>query len=285
MDINRTLPGTIKLVDPNGKVIEQLVQYDWKPQYYQTCYQIGHSCHNKKVQKQEMGQQTYGMQNQGKIWKVEEQWQLEKGKSATKNNGDGRDEMAVNTGNAFTALVDTAQRGMNKVFKQKKLKNFIRENKVVLIAVLENRVKETKAEGIIKKIFNNWRWIENYSQAPGGRIWIAWDQTRVDFEGYEMHQQYIIGEVIERQNGNKFRFGTVYGMHTVQDRKRLWEDMEKAMAGATDPCVLMGDYNTILTNKDRAQGTPVQEFEVKDFKDFIWRNGLTELKTVGRKYT
>ncbi|XP_070023440.1 uncharacterized protein LOC142179626 [Nicotiana tabacum] len=176
-------------------------------------------------------------------------------------------------------------RGMNKVYKQKELKKFIRENKVVLIADLENRVKETKAEGIIKKIFNNWRWTANYSQAPGGRIWIAWDQTRVDFKGYEMHQQYIIGEVTERQNGNKFRFGVVYDKHTIQDRKILWEDMKKAIASATDPCVLMGDYNTILTNEDRAKGTPVQEFEVKNFKDFIWRNGLTELKTVGRKYT
>ncbi|XP_019255064.1 PREDICTED: uncharacterized protein LOC109233643 [Nicotiana attenuata] len=358
MDITRTLPGTIKLIDPNGKVIEQMVQYDWKPQYCQTCCQTGHSCHNMKVQKQEVGQQTYGMQSQGKIWKVVrildpktdkidtrgrfleqleedsdgiqsnnskyEQWQLAKGKSATKKNGDGRDEMEVNTGNAFTALVDTAQRlvqmtreqdkereqprdrgrrgntnqkaimmniivwnvrGMNKVYKQKELKTFIRENKVVLIAVLENRVKETKAESIIKKIFNNWRWIANYSQAPRGRIWIAWDQKKVDFEGYKMHQQYIIGEVTERQNGNKFRFGAVYGMHTIQDRKRLWEDMEKAIVGATDPCVLMGDYNTILTSEDRAQGTQVQEFEVKDFKVFIWRNGLTELKRVGRKYT
>nr|XP_009770224.1 PREDICTED: uncharacterized protein LOC104220956 [Nicotiana sylvestris] len=70
IDITRTLPGTIKLVDPNVKVIEQLVQYDWKHQYCQTCCQIGHSCHNNEVQKQEMGQQTYGMQNQGKIWKV-----------------------------------------------------------------------------------------------------------------------------------------------------------------------------------------------------------------------
>ncbi|XP_070015421.1 uncharacterized protein [Nicotiana sylvestris] len=28
MDITKTLPGTIKLIDPNGKMIEQMVQYD-----------------------------------------------------------------------------------------------------------------------------------------------------------------------------------------------------------------------------------------------------------------
>ncbi|XP_070010498.1 uncharacterized protein [Nicotiana sylvestris] len=111
------------------------------------------------------------------------------------------------------------------------------------MVVLENRVKEAKAEAVIKK------------------------------------------GVAEVQSGNTFRFGAIYGMHAIQDRKLLWEDMGKTIAGITDPYVLMGDYNTILTNEDRVQGTLVHEFKVKDFKEFIWRNGITELKTVGRKYT
>lgn len=48
------------------------------------------------------------------------------------------------------------------------------------MALLENRVKEAKVESIIKKAFNNWRWIANYNNAPGRRIWVAWDQTKVD---------------------------------------------------------------------------------------------------------
>lgn len=55
MDITRNLLGTIKLIDPTGKVIEQLVQYEWRPQYCQICYQIGHSYHNQQMQKQEGG--------------------------------------------------------------------------------------------------------------------------------------------------------------------------------------------------------------------------------------
>lgn len=48
-------------------------------------------------------------------------------------------------------------RGMNNVYKQKALKNFYRENNVVLIAVLENRVKANKAEAIMRKVFGNWQ--------------------------------------------------------------------------------------------------------------------------------
>lgn len=40
----------------------------------------------------------------------EEQWQLARGKSASKKNVGGRNENGVNIGNAFKALVDTAQK-------------------------------------------------------------------------------------------------------------------------------------------------------------------------------
>lgn len=40
----------------------------------------------------------------------EEQWQLARGKSASNKNVDGRNEIGVNIGNAFKALVDTAQK-------------------------------------------------------------------------------------------------------------------------------------------------------------------------------
>ncbi|XP_009773592.2 uncharacterized protein [Nicotiana sylvestris] len=53
MDVTRPLSENIKLYDPRGRVIEQMVQFDWKPQYCQTCYQIGHSCSDQKNQKHE----------------------------------------------------------------------------------------------------------------------------------------------------------------------------------------------------------------------------------------
>lgn len=105
------------------------------------------------------------------------------------------------------------------------------------------------------------------------------------FEVYDIHKQNIIGHVKTFYNSNKFNFGTIYGMHTIQDRKVLWDDMKRIIDGITRPYILIGDYNTILTSDDRTHGNPVQEFEVKYFKDFIWEVRLTELRTAGRKYT
>nr|XP_016503466.1 PREDICTED: uncharacterized protein LOC107821553 [Nicotiana tabacum] len=46
----------------------------------------------------------------------------------------------------------------------------------------------------------------------------------------------------------------------------------------------MGDFNTILTSENRINGNPVQEIEIRDFKNFLMDAGLDELKTVGRQY-
>nr|XP_016457391.1 PREDICTED: uncharacterized protein LOC107781232 [Nicotiana tabacum] len=47
----------------------------------------------------------------------------------------------------------------------------------------------------------------------------------------------------------------------------------------------MGDYNAVIHVDDRLNGAEIQEQETRDFIDFLFETGLTELKTVGRKYT
>nr|XP_016441106.1 PREDICTED: uncharacterized protein LOC107766773 [Nicotiana tabacum] len=58
----------------------------------------------------------------------------------------------------------------------------------------------------MRKVFGNWQWTANYDEAPGGRIWIIWDQTKVEFEVKQVHEKYIAGQVVLRQYNNKFIF-------------------------------------------------------------------------------
>ncbi|XP_060211716.1 uncharacterized protein LOC132639275 [Lycium barbarum] len=43
-DITRPLPNTVQVLDPNGKIFDQAVLYDWKPMYCGVCFQLGHDC-------------------------------------------------------------------------------------------------------------------------------------------------------------------------------------------------------------------------------------------------
>lgn len=40
----------------------------------------------------------------------------------------------------------------------------------------------------------------------------------------------------------------------------------------------MGDYNTVMGVDDRKSENPVQEVEIRDFKDFMLNNDMNELK-------
>lgn len=46
--------------------------------------------------------------------------------------------------------------------------------------ILETRVKESKAEGILNKVFDGWSHMTNYEYSSGGRIWLVWrDDVRM----------------------------------------------------------------------------------------------------------
>lgn len=48
MDVARELPKKLKVEDPNGRMFEQAVHYEWAPEYCDKCLQVGHKCHGKE---------------------------------------------------------------------------------------------------------------------------------------------------------------------------------------------------------------------------------------------
>ncbi|PHU02637.1 hypothetical protein BC332_27888 [Capsicum chinense] len=51
------------------------------------------------------------------------------------------------------------------------------------------------------------------------------------------------------------------------------------------PILCMGDFNAMLNETDRLNGSPVQEGEIKDFVDFLPDTHMIELKKNGSDYT
>lgn len=147
MDITRPLLEKIKLNDPKGKVVEHHAYGAVRLEAIvrQTCCQLGYSCKDQKKQKQDDPQQRgielkhkqgwrivrnldHAVDNidaQGRFLEQLElvekdkmpehehnlEWQLARGKVASKKNMGTLKETKVDIGNAFKALVDTAEKG------------------------------------------------------------------------------------------------------------------------------------------------------------------------------
>ncbi|KAK4713244.1 hypothetical protein R3W88_019151 [Solanum pinnatisectum] len=53
MDITQVLHVHVKVQDPNGRVFEQSIEYEWKPSYCTKCLIIGHSCQHLETKRQD----------------------------------------------------------------------------------------------------------------------------------------------------------------------------------------------------------------------------------------
>ncbi|XP_075080191.1 uncharacterized protein LOC142165728 [Nicotiana tabacum] len=66
-------------------------------------------------------------------------------------------------------------RDINKSYKQKELKNYLKTVKIYLVGLVEIRVKQHNAMKILNNIAPGWGFHNNYQEADNGRIWLIWD--------------------------------------------------------------------------------------------------------------
>uniref|UniRef100_M1BIT4 Endonuclease/exonuclease/phosphatase n=1 Tax=Solanum tuberosum TaxID=4113 RepID=M1BIT4_SOLTU len=70
MDVARELPKKLKVEDPNGRVFEQAVQYEWIPEYYTKCMQVGHQCNKEEGNKPKVAPRWSINGCRNKLWWV-----------------------------------------------------------------------------------------------------------------------------------------------------------------------------------------------------------------------
>lgn len=107
----------------------------------------------------------------------------------------------------------------------------------------------------------------------------------MEFEATDMSAQAIHGILSISHLHLKLHLTAVYGLHTIEARKELWEELKGVSMSVQMPWLVFGDFNAITDIEDRQFGNPVQENEIRDFIDFIQASGMTELRAIGRKYT
>ena len=157
-------------------------------------------------------------------------------------------------------------RGMNKRYKQKEIKQFLLNNKVSLAGLIETRVKENNTSTTINSIAAGWKCLNNYKDAVNGRIWIIWDDSWYEVKMIASSAQMIHCYIQERSKGYQFNLTVVYGFNTIEQRKSMWDEMNKMGQSVILPWLIAGDFNAIMSPKDRLVGSLVTENEKRFFK-------------------
>ncbi|XP_062104287.1 uncharacterized protein LOC133815464 [Humulus lupulus] len=87
-------------------------------------------------------------------------------------------------------------------------------------------------------------------QHPNGRIVVAWNPLSFDVDIRGSSSQWMHFAVTAK-NGIQVVITVVYAFNDKVGRERLWEDLESMANSVSDPWIVMGDFNAMLSPEDR----------------------------------
>lgn len=176
-------------------------------------------------------------------------------------------------------------RGLNRVAKNKEVSSRLFNLNPKVAILLETRVRQNNFDKCKKRLEKKWQVIENYSHSVNGRIWILWDDKRIEVKKISCTDQAIHCGMYNLDGSFIQRLTAIYASNKIEERRKLWlhiEDVGKNQNGAWS---LMGDFNNVLNIEDRAGGKDVQETEFADLRRMMDNIGMFDVERKGDRYT
>lgn len=179
-------------------------------------------------------------------------------------------------------------RGLNK--KLSFVKDFLQNNRLGLIALMETHVKQESAAFVSSVVSARFNWLHNYDYHSNGRIWVGWDPNRWSITKLSASAQHISCSVANLETNTNFYVSFVYGLNNHVDRRSLWTDLINFQQSIcsndiVQPWVLLGDFNVCLSLDDMNGGSQSFTVGMREFKDFAENIACTDLSFTGNLLT
>ncbi|XP_070002748.1 uncharacterized protein [Nicotiana sylvestris] len=169
-------------------------------------------------------------------------------------------------------------RGINKRYKQKELRNYLKTKKNKLAGLVETRTNEHNSKKISNKIVTKWEMYDNYQTAVNGRIWLVWDPQWCEVRMVRAEAQILHCEITSKIGDIRCYLTIVYGFNTVEHKRALWENLKDVAVGMNKPWLVAGDFNAVMYQDDRMFGNPITYTEVKEYSECMHELLLTEVQ-------
>ncbi|XP_019195665.1 PREDICTED: uncharacterized protein LOC109189506 [Ipomoea nil] len=176
-------------------------------------------------------------------------------------------------------------RGLNQPLKQKEVWDFVWNNKLSVIALLETKLSIEKADLFVKNRKNGWKLATNFHDTVGGRILVTWNPALVDCSILETGPQHVHCLILCKISQKKILCTFVYGLFSVVARRQLWEKIEALGLLIVEPWVISGDFNTVLSPSERRGGNEPTRYELQDLENCCANMDLTDCPSTGKFFT
>lgn len=137
-------------------------------------------------------------------------------------------------------------RGLNDLLmKQKRLKDALEHYTGNIICLLQTHVTQNNQVAILNKLRPGWKYVDYYTEATLGRIWILRD-AKVYVSVFSCSSQSIHCHVYYLPLQQYFFMSAVYASSDELQRRYLWKELYDIYAFmSSDPWTVLGDFNVI----------------------------------------
>lgn len=174
-------------------------------------------------------------------------------------------------------------RGLNDPNKQVEVKKFIASNKVDIMAVLETKVKRINNDKIRRRICSSGSWADNSSYAFHGRIWLWWNDQRLNLVVLKAHGQFLHCEIVIDNVSLCCTF--VYAYNQIDERIPLWQELLAIGQNMTKPWAVVGDLNTILFQTEKLRNGDYTQVNTSELQEFCQSAAISDLTFSGNLLT
>lgn len=169
-------------------------------------------------------------------------------------------------------------RGINKNSAISRLKILKKQYDLKLVSICEPHLNASRLEEIKLKIGYT-----NAIRNNANRIWIFFDDSLAG-NITSQSDQYIAIKFSIQNLYSEFLAIFVHGHCSADDRRSLWHDLS-LVVNENIPCILLGDFNVIMSANEKRGGIPFNINEAEDFINFISDTSLLDVGFSGSPFT
>lgn len=174
-------------------------------------------------------------------------------------------------------------RGLNSDPRQKGVKVLVNDHNLDIIGLLETKLNDERLRSFLRFYFRGWNHVNNFATHDAGRIFVLWNPLKVSLEPLLIFPKGIHFKATCKVTSISVHLSFVYGLHSVVDRRPLWEILLDFSLLYQSPWHFE-DFNNVLSPGDRHNGVDVTPYEIRDFEDFCLASGVSDLPYTGSHY-
>lgn len=154
------------------------------------------------------------------------------------------------------------------------------------IVLLQETKKQEFCKNLIRSLWSRGQiesvWVP--AEGTAGGLSILWDTAFFHCEEKITTQRLIFLKGVLVKSNQRCIIGNIYASNCMLGRRQHWEELLNQMERWTDPWILGGDFNVVLSPDER-KGGEGNVVAMNEFRNFVEEAQLADLPVAGGKFT